>query len=54
MIVEVERFLMIQILEKQVQGESVSSQLICDKARQIFEGIKHKSPQLSGSQFEEP
>jgi hypothetical protein len=51
--VEIERLFMIWIHEKQMQGESVSSQFIFNRAREIFEDLKRKSPLSSGSQFEE-
>lgn len=44
MIVEMDRLHMIRIHEKQMQGESVSSQFICNWARESFEDLKHKSP----------
>jgi hypothetical protein len=51
--VEIERLLWYGFMKKQMWGESISSQFICNRAREIFEDLKRKPPQSSGSQFEE-
>lgn len=53
MTVEMNRLLVIWICEKEMQGESVSFQFICDTARETSEDLKCSSPQSCSSQFEE-
>ena len=41
---DVERLLLIWINEKQMQGDSISQNIICEKAKTIFNNLIEKSP----------
>lgn len=53
LVAEMERLLLLWIREKELKGDTVPGQFICEKARQIFEDLKCNTPSTSATRYEE-
>ena len=49
---EVEKLLLIFINEKQLAGDSVNEEVICEKARKVYSDMLKKNPSASAEGFE--